>query len=108
MDLLQLIELAKQGTSVEDISAQHTPHSNAEMLVVYMTDKVSITSQLAFFDFEQIPPTSFITLDETRYECFFSASDLDEFIPGYAASLGAAASPLTIAEALLRYHEYDA
>jgi len=107
MDLLQLIELAKQGISVEDISARHTPHPNAEMLVVYMADKVSLTSQLAFFDFEQVPPTSFITLDGKRYESFFSAYELDELIPGYIASLGIAASPLAVAETLLHYHEYD-
>jgi hypothetical protein len=108
MNLVQLIELAAQGACVELISAQHTPHTDTEMLVVYMEDKVSLTSQLAFFDFEQIPPTLFITIDGKHYQSFFSAAELADMIPEYFEGLGKAATPLSIAKALLHYHEYDA
>jgi len=63
MNLVQLMELAAQDASVELIGAQHTPHTDPEMRVVYMKDEVDLTSQLAFFDFEQIPPTLFIAID---------------------------------------------
>lgn len=81
MSLVQLIELAAQGASVELISAQHTPHTDTEMLVVYREDLVSLTSQLAFFDFEQIPPTIFITIDGKHYHSFFFAAELADMIP---------------------------
>jgi hypothetical protein len=108
MNLVQLIELAAQGASVELIGTQHTPHADAEMLVVYMEDQISPTSQLAFFDFEQVPPTMVITVGGKRYQSFFSASELDDMIPDYFSSLGQAATPLAVAKALLHYHEYDA
>jgi hypothetical protein len=108
MNLVQLVELAAQGESVELISAHHTPHANPEMLVVYMEDKASLTSQLTFFDFEQVPPTIFIMVDGKQYQSFFSASELADMIPEYFESLGKSATPLSVAKALLHYHEYDA
>lgn len=73
-----------------------------------MEHKVSLTSELAFFDLECVPPTIFLTVSEKPYEAFFSASELADLIPEYADFLGTAATPLTIAEAILDYHEYDA
>ncbi|MGI4872767.1 MAG: hypothetical protein ACRYFX_16530 [Janthinobacterium lividum] len=108
MNLLQFIELLEQGTSAEEIAARHTPHSDAEELEAYMENKASLTSELAFFDFEQVPPTVYITVDGKQYEAFFSVSELAGLITEHAIFLGTTANPLTIAESILHYHEYDA
>lgn len=73
-----------------------------------MEHKASLTSELAFFNLERVPPTIFITVSGRQYEAFFSASELANLIPEYADFLGTAANSLTIAEAILHYHEYDA
>jgi hypothetical protein len=47
-------------------------------------------------------------VDGKQYQSFFSASELADMIPEYFESLGKSATPLSVAEALLHYHEYDA
>jgi hypothetical protein len=108
MNFLQLVEAVRQGASVEVIAASHTAEPTAELLCVYMTPRVSLTNELAFFDWERVPSTIFFTIDGVEYESLFSASELAELISEYTAYLGAAASPLAIAKAVLDYHKHDA
>ncbi|GAA4504662.1 hypothetical protein GCM10023172_31240 [Hymenobacter ginsengisoli] len=108
MNFLQLVEAVQQGASVEAVAASHTTEPTAELLYVYMTPSVSLTNELAFFNWERVPSTIFFTVDGVEYESFFSASELADLISEYAAYLGAAASPLAIAKAVLDYHKYDA
>jgi hypothetical protein len=108
MNLVQFIDLLQQGASIEQVIVNHSALPDAEGIGVYMANKVGLASQLAFFDLESVPPYLLITVDGQQYEAFFPVAELADLIPEYAAFLGVAASPQTIAEALLHYHEYDA
>jgi hypothetical protein len=108
MNFLRFVESIRQGTSVEEIAASHLSGVFTEDTGVYMTPKVSLTSELAFFDLERIPPTIIIKVDGVAYEAFFPVAELADLIPEHAAFLGATAQPLAIAKAILDYHQYDA
>jgi hypothetical protein len=105
MNLVQFVALVRQGSSAEEIAARHTPHPDVEELGIYLENKASLTSELAFFDLEQVPPYIFITVAGKQCEAFFSASELADLIPEYEVALGHAASSLAISEALLHYHD---
>jgi hypothetical protein len=108
MNFLQFVESVRQGASVEEIAASYIADAPAEAIGVYLTPKVSLTNELAFFDLERIPPTIIIKVDGVEYEAFFSVAELADLIPEYAAFLGTSAQPLAIAKAILDYHQYDA
>ena len=108
MNFLQFVEAVRLGTPAEAIAASQTLESAPGLLYVYIATSVSLTSELAFFDLERVPPDIFITVDGVAYEAFFSVPELADLLVDYTALLGAAATPAAIAKAILDYHHYDA
>lgn len=107
MKIIELVNNLKNIEIAQLLIAKEIPYVEYDLVDLYMVDKISIDSEIVFFNAEKIPNKLVIEIEGVKYENLFPLNLIQEMVEEYD-KLDGKISDFEIANKLLEYRMKDA
>lgn len=107
MKIIELVNNLKNIEIAQLLIAKEIPDVEYDLVDLYMVDKISIDSEIVFFNAEKIPNKLVIEIEGVKYENLFPLNLIQEMVEEYD-KLDGKISDFEIANKLLEYRMKDA
>lgn len=105
MNIIELVKHLKSFKQTENFITEYVPTIEYDLVDIYMTGKLGLDSEIAFFDAEKIPNRLIIDIDGIIYENLFPLNLAQEMVEELNVSN---LTDLEIAKRILEFREKDA
>jgi hypothetical protein len=107
MNIIELVKYLKSVEEAETFFSTEFPEVEYDLIDIYMIERLSLDSEIVFFDAEKIPNELIINIAGIIYENLFPANLAQNMVEEFVAQ-NKRASDVEIAKQLLSYRQKDA